>query len=552
MTHLTEKKKVTIMIAIMIAMFFSAINQTIIGVAMPRIIAKLGGMDYYIWAITIYLLTTTVASILVGKLSDIYGRKPFILAGIGFFTVGALLSGFSGNIFQLIAFRGITGFGAGIIMSTAFIAVGDLYLPREQAKWTGLMSGVFGISSVLGPLMGGYIVDHLDWHWVFWVFLPLGIVAFAIIAILFPKVPRREGEKIDYVGSVFLTVTVVSLLLAFSFAGEGPGKYAWTSWEILGLFGLTLLGLAAFIVTESKVKSPVLPLSLFKNDIVTLSNICGFLLGAGMLGVMIYAPFFIQGVKGISPSGSGYMMMPMSIVMVFATAFAGQFMTKTGKYKGMAVGGLATTAVGIMLLHLISIGTPIYLMIAFLCIIGAGLGASMPVFSLTVQNAVPLRDLGVASASAQLFRNLGNTIGIGVLGTVMSSRMATRMTDMFSGGSGDGGDYSQLPPEQTEQFAKLMNPEILLDQPKLDQMLGQMPAEVVPYARDMVDNLRVVFSDALTTTFLVAAIIMIVAVVIALFIRTIPLVSAADQAPKEKQTDAPVSKEEHVKPVYEG
>lgn len=208
MTHLTDKKKVTIMIAIMVGVFFSAINQTIIGVAMPRIIATLGGLDYYTWVITIYLLTMAVAPVLVGKLSDIYGRKPFILTGIGLFTIGALFSGFAANIFQLIIFRGITGFGAGIIMSTSFTAIGDLYLPRERARWTGLLSGMFGIASVLRPLVGGYIVDHLNWQWVFWVFLPLGIVAFIMIAALFPKVPRREGESIDYLGSTFLTVTI--------------------------------------------------------------------------------------------------------------------------------------------------------------------------------------------------------------------------------------------------------------------------------------------------------------------------------------------------------
>src|SRR5699024_6099504 len=213
-----------------------------------------------------HLLTMAVASVLVGKLSDIFGRKPFILAGIGLFTTGALLSGFSINIFYLITFRGITGLGAGIIMSTSFTAVGDLYLPRERARWTGLMSGIFGVASVLGPLMGGYIVDHLNWQWVFWFFLPLGIVAFVMIASLFPKVPRRKGETIDWFGSAFLTVTVVALLLAFSLAGSGPGEYAWTSWQILGLFGLTLFSLAAFIITETKVNSPVLPLPLFKND----------------------------------------------------------------------------------------------------------------------------------------------------------------------------------------------------------------------------------------------------------------------------------------------
>ncbi|WP_153731040.1 MDR family MFS transporter [Sporosarcina obsidiansis] len=533
MNHLSDKQKVTIMIAIMTAMFFSAINQTIIGVAMPRIIATLGGLDYYTWVITIYLLTMAVATILVGKLSDIYGRKPFLLGGIGIFVIGAFLSGLSSDIFQLIIFRGITGIGAGMIMSTAFTAVGDLYLPRERARWTGLMSGIFGISSVLGPLMGGYIVDHLDWHWVFWVFLPLGIVAFVMILKLFPKVPRREGESIDYFGSFFLTVTIVALLMAFSLAGEGAGKYAWSSWQILGLFGLTIVGLIAFIITETKVKTPVLPLSLFKNDIVTISNLAGFLLGMGMMGVMIYAPFFIQGAKGISPSGSGFIMMPMSIFMVFATTFAGSYMTKVGKYKGLAIIGLSITAVGIFLLSTITISTPIYILIAYLCIIGLGLGASMPVFSLTVQNAVSLRQLGVASASSQLFRSLGNTMGIGILGAVMSSQMATRMKEMFAGGEMDV--VSQLPPEQAKQLGALANPEILLDQPALEKLQSSLPVELHGVAADMVATVKDVFSEALTTTFFAGGVIMVIAVIVAIFLRAIPLVSAMDTKPKTSE-----------------
>lgn len=537
MNQLTEKKKIIIMIAIMVAMFFAAINQTIIGVAMPRIIAKLGGMDYYTWAITIYLLTSTVATVLVGKLSDIYGRKPFILAGIGFFMVGAFLSGFSKDIIHLIIYRGISGFGAGIIMSTSFTAIGDLYLPRERARWTGLMSGIFGISSVLGPLMGGYIVDHLDWRWVFWIFLPLGIVAFGMILALFPKVERKEGESIDFLGSLFLTTTIVPLLLAFSWAGEGPGKYAWTSWQVIGLFGLTILSLLIFIFTETKVKSPVLPLSLFKNDIVTISNIAGFLLGAGMMGVMIYAPFFIQGVKGISPSGSGYIMMPMSIFMVFATAFAGQYISKTGKYKGLAILGLTITAIGIGLLHFISINTPVYVVIIYLCIIGLGLGVCMPVFSLTVQNAVSIKLLGVATASAQLFRSLGNTIGIAVLGAVMSSQMTRKMQEMFSIGAVDQ-NQTQLPQEQMGQFQALMNPEILLDQPRLNQIQSQMPAELQTIAESIVMNVREVFSGALTTTFLAGAIIMAIAIIITFFLRAIPLVSEKDKWSQSSQSNS--------------
>ncbi|BFH13448.1 MFS transporter [Paenibacillus melissococcoides] len=532
MEHLSEKRKLTIMIAIMAAMFFSAINQTIIGVAMPRIIAKLGGMDYYTWAITIYLLTSTVATVLVGKLSDIFGRKPFILAGIALFMLGAFLSGFSADIFQLIAFRGIQGMGAGIIMSTAFTAVGDLYAPRERAKWMGVMSGVFGLSSVLGPPLGGYLVDHLDWRWVFWMFLPLGIIAFFMIIALFPKVERKKGESIDYWGSIFLTTTIVPLLLAFSWAGDGAGKYPWGSWQIIGLFSATLVSLIVFILVEMKVKSPVLPLSLFRNGIVTVSNLAGFVLNAGMMGAIIYVPFFVQGVKGISPTFSGYVTMPMSVVMILCTAFIGQFISKTGKYKKMAIAGLLIMTFGMVLLHFMTPETAIYITVIYMCIVGLGLGISMPVFSLTIQNAVEPKQLGVATASSQLFRSLGGTIGIAVMGTVMSSHMAGKMTELGAA-SGASGGQMQIDPKYAESIKEVMNPQTLLDQPKLEGIMTQLPPELQTMVDNLVHMVREALSYGVTSTFLTGAIVTAVAVVLTFFLKEIPLRSAKDVQVKQ-------------------
>lgn len=534
MEHLSEKRKLTIMIAIMAAMFFSAINQTIIGVAMPRIIAKLGGMDYYTWAITIYLLTSTVATVLVGKLSDIYGRKPFILAGIALFMLGAFLSGFSADIFQLIAFRGIQGMGAGMIMSTAFTAVGDLYAPRERAKWMGVMSGVFGLSSVLGPPLGGYLVDHLDWRWVFWMFLPLGIVAFFMIISLFPKVERKAGESIDYWGSIFLTTTIVPLLLAVSWAGDGAGKYAWGSWQIIGLFSATVVSLIIFILVEMKVKSPVLPLSLFRNGIVTVSNLAGFVLNAGMMGAIIYVPFFVQGVKGISPTYSGYVTMPMSVVMILCTAFIGQFISKTGKYKKMAIGGLLIMTFGMVLLHFMTPDTAIYITVIYMCIVGLGLGISMPVFSLTIQNAVEPQQLGVATASSQLFRSLGGTIGIAVMGTVMNSHMTSKMTELGAA-SGAAGGQIQIDPKYADSIKEVMNPQTLLDQPKLESIMSQLPPELQTMVDNLVHMVREALSYGVTSTFLTGAIVTAVAVVLTFFLKEIPLRSAKDV--KVKQGD---------------
>ncbi|MGZ0052034.1 DHA2 family efflux MFS transporter permease subunit [Brevibacillus gelatini] len=522
MNGLTEKKKITIMIAIITAMFFSAINQTIIGVAMPRIIAKLGGMDYYSWAITIYLLTSTVASVLVGKLSDIYGRKPFILAGIGLFSIGALLSGFSGTIFQLIAYRAIQGAGAGIIMSTAFTAMGDLYEPRERAKWTGVMSAVFGVSSVAGPLLGGYIVDHLDWHWVFWIFLPIGLIAFTLIWLHFPQVEKRQGESVDYFGSLFLTTTIVPMLLAFSWAGEGQNQFAWGSWQILGLLAVTVVSLLVFLWVETRVKTPVLPLKLFKNSIFTVSNLVSFFLNAGMMGAIIYVPFFVQGVKGISPTIAGYVAMPMSIAMLVTSALAGQWMTKTGKYKKMAISGLLVMTVGMVLMYFMVPTTPIYLLVLYMIVLGLGMGIAMPVFSLTVQNAVAPQELGVATATSQLFRNLGGTIGIAVMGSVMSTSMSTKMSQLSADMSQSAASVA-ADPALAEKLSLFTNPQNLLDQPKIEAALHSLPPESQTVFAHMLDTIREAMSYGITTTFLTGAIVAGFAVVLALFLKEIPL-----------------------------
>ncbi|CAH0121184.1 Multidrug resistance protein 3 [Paenibacillus sp. CECT 9249] len=515
MEHLSHKRKLTIMIAIMAAMFFSAINQTIVGTALPRIIAKLGGMDYYTWVVTIYMLTSTIATILVGKLSDIYGRKPFILTGIVFFMVGAFLCGFSTDIFQLIIYRGIQGIGAGIIMATAFTAVGDLFAPRERGKWTGVMTAVFGFSSVIGPALGGYIVDHMEWHWVFWIFLPLGIVAFFMILTLFPKVDRKESESIDYFGSLFLTLTIVPLLLAFSWAGT---KYDWGSQQIILLFVWAAVALAIFLFIQTKVKSPVLPLTLFKNGIVTISNIIGFIMNAGMMGALIYLPFFVQGVMGVSPTYSGYVTMPMSIAMVLTSAIVGQLISKKGKYKRFALIGLPIMFAGMIIMcYMHSIWMAVVSMIVF----GLGLGMGMPVFSLTIQNAVPHKELGVVTASMQLFRNLGGTIGIAVMGTIMSSSLASNLKEAAA--SGKGVDVSKLDPQMAEQLSAFHNPQLLLDQPKLAEIQSSMPAEMQSIFTQMVDMLRDALSSSLSTVFFDGAMFLLVALILTFFLKEIPL-----------------------------
>ncbi|MBN6189398.1 MFS transporter [Aneurinibacillus sp. BA2021] len=521
MEHLEHKQKITIMIAIIAAMLFAALNQTIVGTALPRIIAELGGMEYYSWIFTIYMLASSVTAILAGKLSDIYGRKPFILLGLGVFIIASLLCGLANTIIQLILYRGLQGLGGGLIMSTAFTAIGDLFAPRERGRWQGVMSGVFGLASVFGPTLGGYIVDNADWHWIFWIFLPFGVVAFALIFYMFPSVPRREGESVDYFGSVFLTMTLIPLLLAFSWAGS---RFAWGSGEILGLFALSLAALLVFLLIERKVKSPVLPLFLFQNSIFTLSNIIGFMLGVGMFGAIMYMPIFVQGVIGTSATISGFVMMPMSLSMVLASAVCGQRITKTGKYKTMALLGLLVMITGLFLLSRMGPGATNAIAVAYMIVVGLGLGTAFPIFTLTVQNAVEQRLLGVATASTQLFRQLGGTVGVSIMGTVMSQRMAGHLQETAGAATG------QHDPAMAERLAALQNPQVLMDPAKLEAVQAGIPAAIQPLFDQIVATLREALAYSLHGVFLAAAAAVGIGFVLTFFIEEIPLRSAAARA----------------------
>ncbi|RXZ76747.1 DHA2 family efflux MFS transporter permease subunit [Paenibacillaceae bacterium] len=506
------------MIGIMSAMFFAAINQTITSTAMPRINALLHGGDLYTWVVTIYMLTSTISTVLSGKLSDIYGRKPFLLIGIVFFIIGAFLCGTSVNIHQMIIYRGIQGVGGGIIMATSITAVGDLFAPRERAKWTGLLMAVFGFSSVIGPTLGGWMVDHMNWEWIFWIFLPLGAVSFVLIARLFPKSERNLSEKLDYWGSLFLTLTIVPLLLGITWAGT---KYPWISTETLGLFALALIAMVLFIIVERKAASPVMPLSLFKNDIVTISNAAGFLMNAGMLGALIYLPFFVQGVEGISPTYSGYVTMPMSLAMIVLSALTGRWMTQTGKYKRYALLGVAIMTIGMLMMAFMN---SVPFAIASMIVFGLGLGLGMPVFTLAAQNAVSTAELGVVTASSQLFRNLGGTIGIAVMGSIMTSRLTHNIQ---AASSAEGSiDLSKLDPETMELLKPLQDPQILLNKPELDKLQAALPEQLQGAVTHWIDMLRDALSSSLTTVFLVGATLLAIALLLVFFLREIPLRSA--------------------------
>ncbi len=508
MEELEMRKKIMIMVAVMMAMFFSALNMTIVGTSLPKIVSEIGGMDYFNWVFTIYALTSSITAAVVGKLSDIYGRKVFILTGIGVFMVGGLLSGFSQTIYELIIYRGIQGLGGGMVMSTAFTTVGDLFSPRERGRWQGMMGGVFGLSSLFGPTLGGYIVDNLEWSWVFWVFLPVGFVAFFMIMKLYPLTPVREKEKVDYLGALILAVVILSLLLGFSWAGQ---NYEWNSGMIIGLFTTSAVAFVLFIIVESKVKSPIIPLGLFKNSVVSISNLVSFFLGMGMFGTIMYVPFYVQGVLGKSATTAGLVEMVMTIAMVICSAISGQLITKTGKYKLLGITGLGIMALGIFLNSTLEPDAALSSILFNLIIIGIGLGMTMPIFTLTVQNAVEHRHLGVATATSQLFRMTGGTIGVSVMGYILASKMAERLTE------------SRIPPIPEGILEMDITPQSLLNANALDLMRVTIPVSMQPMFDQWILTLKEALHYSLTQVFLVSAGIVIIALVLTLFLKEIPL-----------------------------
>ena len=515
MQQLTQKRRMLVTIALMATMFFAAINQTIISAALPKIIAQLGGMDYYSWVITGYMLTSTISTIIFGKLSDIYGRKIFLLSGICVFLIGSFLTGLSTNIFQMIAFRGVQGIGGGILMSISLTAIGDIYPPQERAKWTGVMMSIFGISSILGPVLGGIMVDYIAWKWLFWLFLPLGVVAFFMISSLFPKTKGNASESIDYLGSLILALSITCLLLGFSWAGT---KYAWTSPQIVGLFLATLVGIILLILVERKAKCPVMPLSMFKNKDVTISYAASFVMSGGMMGAMSYIPFYIQGVKGFSATTSGLLNIPMSIMMIIFSTLVGRWMSKSNNYRLFAVLGLGIMSGSMIIMA--NMSNIVWATIS-LIIFGVGLGFGMTVFTTTAQNSAPVSQLGVVTASCTLFRNLGGTIFIAIFGSIMNSSMSKNMAAVMNPATGV--DLSVLDTETAQTFTAMANPQMLLDSNKLNSIQLTMSEQIQDLFQKMIGMVRTVMGDALTSVFYIGALLLLIGVILTLFLKTKPV-----------------------------
>ncbi len=406
---LDQRAKFEILGAILLGMFLAALDQTIVGPVLPRIVTELNGAELYTWVVTIFLLTSTITVPIYGKLSDLYGRRPLLLIGISLFLVGSALSGLSQTMWQLILFRGIQGLGAGALFPIALAVIGDLFTPAERGKYQGLFGAVFGIAFLVGPGLGGFLTDNFSWHWVFFVNLPIGILALIVIARLLPNIKgRRRDVKIDYLGVITLTLGLMPILVGLTLAESSQ----WSDPAVWGTIVLGVAFLVAFVIVEARAAEPIIPLHLFRNRTFSASMVAIFLATFGFGAAIIFLPLYFQIVEGTSATASGYKLLPFLFGLIVSSIASGQIVSRTGRYKGVIVGGLVILAIGLYLMSNLRADTSDLVLSLWMFVAGFGVGPTFAVFTIIVQNSVPFHELGTATADLTLFRQIGTTLGL--------------------------------------------------------------------------------------------------------------------------------------------
>ncbi|MFD4921040.1 MDR family MFS transporter [Streptomyces goshikiensis] len=430
-----------VLMALMIAMLLAMLDNMIIGTAMPTIVGELGGLEHLSWVVTAYTLATAASTPIWGKIGDMYGRKGAFLTSIVIFLIGSALSGMAQDMGQLIGFRAVQGLGAGGLMVGVMAIIGDLIPPRERGKYQGMMAGVMALAMIGGPLVGGTITDHMGWRWSFYINLPLGAVALAMVTAVLHLPKKRAKGKIDYLGAALLTLAITSTVLVTTWGGT---EYAWGSAEILGLIAVGVLSTAAFLYAETKAAEPVMPLHIFRSRNFTLMSVIGFLVGFAMFGGVLYLPLFQQSVQGASATNSGLLLLPMLLSMMLVSLIAGRITTSSGKYKMFPIMGGALMVVGMFLLAQMDTGTSRLMSGVYMGILGAGLGFLMQITMLVAQNSVDMKDMGVASSSATLFRTLGGSFGVALMGSLFTTQVTNTMADRLGPEAAGAAGSAQL------------------------------------------------------------------------------------------------------------
>ena len=486
---ISPQRRNFIFVGVLLGMLLAALDQTIVATALPTVVADLGGAGHQSWVVTSYLLASTIATAIVGKLGDLFGRKAVFCASILFFLLGSVLCGLAGSMTVLVAARALQGIGGGAIMVTAMAVIGEVIPLRERGRYQGALGAVFGVTTVIGPLLGGFFTDHLTWRWAFWINVPIGIVVLLVGIAAIPSLTRTVRPVIDYAGILFVGLAASGLTLATSWGG---GEYAWTSPMIIGLFVASAVALAAFVRVETRAAEPILPIRLFRSPVFTVCCILGFIVGFAMLGALTFLPTFMQFVDGVSATESGLRTLPMVAGMLITSIGSGNIVGRTGRYKVFPVAGTAIMAVAFLLLSGMDAGTPTWQQSAYLFALGTGIGLCMQVLVLVVQNTSSFTDLGVATSGVTFFRTIGSSFGAAIFGSLFANFLASRIGPaLLAGGA---------PPNAAES----------------PQALRALPPE-------MAAPIVAAYADSLGTVFLCAVPVAIVGFVVSLFLKEVPL-----------------------------
>jgi EmrB/QacA subfamily drug resistance transporter len=443
--YLPHRQILIVLGGLMAGMFLAALDQSIVGTALPSITSDLGGLGKLSWVVTAYLLTSTASTPLWGKISDLYGRRPLFQAAIVIFLLGSLASGFAQDINQLIGFRALQGLGAGGLFALALATIGDIIPPRERGRYQGWFAAVFGTSSVLGPVLGGFLAEGPGWQWIFWVNIPIGLAALAVTTSALKLTHVRREHSIDYLGAAVIVASVTAILLYTAWAGEA---YGWASGTAMSLLfgGIALAGM--FVLVEQRAAEPIIPMELFANRVFSASNAFGFVVGMAMFGALVFVPLYLQVVQAMSPTESGLALLPM-VAGIFSTSItAGQIASRTGRYRIFPIAGSATMVVGVAMLSRLQVETPYWQIAVALYILGAGLGGTMQIIVTAVQNSVDRKHMGAATSAVTFFRTMGGAFGTAAFGAVLGIRLTHHLGSLAGGNAADtvesGGDLSAL------------------------------------------------------------------------------------------------------------
>ena len=507
------RRLVLVTVGIMLALFLAALDQTIVGTALPRIVAELKGLEYYSWVLTAYLVTSTIMTPISGKLGDLFGRKPLLIAGMIGFVLASALCGQAQDMFQLVAFRGIQGLFGGVLFSSVFASVADLFPPARRGRIQGIFGGIFGIASVVGPTIGGYLTDNIGWRWVFYVNVPVGAIAIAFVLVTMPRVKTTATWRdIDFPGAGALAAGLTPLLLAFSITRD----HDWGSPEVLGLLAFAALMLMVFYLIERRTDHPIVPFELFKNRTFSVSVITGFLVAVGMFGAIVYVPLIYQGVLGIPATNSGLLITPMMFGLVLGSVLSGQLMFRIARYRFLGTFGVGLIVLGTYLMSTITIASGEIEVVRDLVIVGFGVGITFPLYLNSVQSAVDPRFIGVVTSQIQFFRNIGATMGTAVLGSILSQRLPVNVAASI--------DALHLPP-QARAFspAGSGNIQTLFDPASLAAAKAAAPPQFAGVFDAVIGAVRQALAATLHDLFLYAMAAALVALVASVFLKDVPI-----------------------------